>query len=162
MQGDLLPGVGVPVMPPDAAADPGTEVISERIAEYRNVVVLSQSCDLDHDKLAFVLVAPYLALEDAKQAYPVLRSSEKRESLRQGNQTGLHPLHKCDVKGLETDFLVVEFRRVFTVPIDYLLRRAAEPVLRARLLPPYREHLAQAYARFIMRVGLPVDIPKLP
>ena len=28
-----------------------------------------------------------------------------------------------------------------------------------RLLSPYREHLAQALARFYMRVGLPVDIP---
>jgi hypothetical protein len=27
------------------------------------------------------------------------------------------------------------------------------------LLPPYREHLSQAFARFFMRVGLPVDIP---
>ena len=24
---------------------------------------------------------------------------------------------------------------------------------------PYREHLAQAFARYFMRVGLPVDIP---
>jgi hypothetical protein len=28
-----------------------------------------------------------------------------------------------------------------------------------RLLPPYREHLAQAFARFFIRVGLPVDVP---
>ena len=28
-----------------------------------------------------------------------------------------------------------------------------------RLLPPYGEHLSQAFARFFMRVGLPVDIP---
>ena len=26
------------------------------------------------------------------------------------------------------------------------------------LLPPYREHLSQAFARFFMRVGLPLDI----
>jgi hypothetical protein len=30
---------------------------------------------------------------------------------------------------------------------------------RLRLLPPYREHLSQSFARFFMRVGLPVDIP---
>jgi hypothetical protein len=27
------------------------------------------------------------------------------------------------------------------------------------LLPPYREHLSQAFARFFMRVGLPVEVP---
>jgi hypothetical protein len=31
---------------------------------------------------------------------------------------------------------------------------------RLRLCPPYREHLAQAFARFFMRVGLPSDIPE--
>jgi hypothetical protein len=30
---------------------------------------------------------------------------------------------------------------------------------RLRLLPPYREHLSQAFARLFMRVGLPADIP---
>lgn len=29
---------------------------------------------------------------------------------------------------------------------------------RIRLLPPYREHLSQAFARYFMRVGLPQDI----
>ena len=29
---------------------------------------------------------------------------------------------------------------------------------RIRVLPPYREHLSQAFARFFMRVGLPQDI----
>jgi hypothetical protein len=29
---------------------------------------------------------------------------------------------------------------------------------RLRLLPPYREHLSQAFARFFMRIGLPVHI----
>jgi len=29
---------------------------------------------------------------------------------------------------------------------------------RLRLCPPYREHLAQAFARFFMRVGLPQDV----
>jgi hypothetical protein len=31
---------------------------------------------------------------------------------------------------------------------------------RFRLLPPYREHLSQAFARFFMRVGLPIPIEK--
>ena len=31
---------------------------------------------------------------------------------------------------------------------------------RLRLCPPYREHLAQSFARFFMRVGLPIDIPE--
>lgn len=29
------------------------------------------------------------------------------------------------------------------------------------LLPPYKEHLAQDFPRFIMKLGLPSGIPKL-
>lgn len=32
---------------------------------------------------------------------------------------------------------------------------------RLRLLPPYREHLSQAFARYFMQVGLPVNVSKV-
>ena len=53
-------------------------------------------------------------------------------------------------------------REVFTLP-----RQVLETLLVARnrdrpqLLPPYREHLSQAFARFFMRVGLPAPITKV-
>ena len=53
---------------------------------------------------------------------------------------------------------VVEFHRLHSLPIDYLRQRAIRS-LRLRLMPPYREHLSQAFARYFMRVGLPLDIP---
>jgi len=46
-----------------------------------------------------------------------------------------------------------------TVSTDVVREVAAEQGDGIRLLPPYREHLAQAFARFFMRVALPVDIP---
>ncbi|MCD6491242.1 MAG: hypothetical protein J7K59_02995, partial [Candidatus Korarchaeota archaeon] len=59
----------------------------------------------------------------------------------------------------KTDYLVVDFRSVYSVPFDFLLELAQKRDRGIRLLPPYREHLSQAFARFFMRVGLPVDIP---
>jgi len=47
---------------------------------------------------------------------------------------------------------------VFSLPVRFVRKKAADG-RRLRLLPPYREHLSQAFARFFMRVGLPVDIP---
>ena len=44
-------------------------------------------------------------------------------------------------------------------PGELANRYAGERGQRLRLLPPYREHLGQAFARYFMRVGLPVDIP---
>jgi len=46
------------------------------------------------------------------------------------------------------------------VPFDFIVDLAKKKGKRLRLLPPYREHLSQAFARFFIRVGLPVDIPQ--
>jgi len=47
---------------------------------------------------------------------------------------------------------------LFGVHLSTLKELAAQQALRQRLLPPYREHLAPAFARFFMRVGLPIDV----
>jgi hypothetical protein len=53
----------------------------------------------------------------------------------------------------------VDFRRVFSLPLGFMRGLATAQGNRLRLLPPYREHLSQSFARFFMRVGLPEDIP---
>jgi hypothetical protein len=65
-------------------------------------------------------------------------------------------LAECD--WVEPGIRVVDFRSLFTLPLSFL-REQAKSAKRVRLFPPYREHLSQAFARFFMRVGLPVDIP---
>jgi len=54
--------------------------------------------------------------------------------------------------------LLVDFRYVYSVTFDLLNNLAASRAQRLRLLPPYREHLSQAFAKFFMRVGLPVPV----
>jgi hypothetical protein len=82
-----------------------------------------------------------------------------KESLRRGYLPGYHLLNKCEIDGFQTDYLIVDFRNVYSVPFDFIVELAKKRGKRLRLLPPYREHLSQAFARFFMRVGLPVDIP---
>jgi len=56
---------------------------------------------------------------------------------------------------------LVDFHEIFTVPrafLESLIKQRGK--IRFRLLPPYREHLSQAFARFFMRVGLPIPIEK--
>jgi hypothetical protein len=56
---------------------------------------------------------------------------------------------------------VVDFLELYTLPrafLESLLKGRGGS--RVRLLPPYREHLSQAFARFFMRVGLPQPINK--
>ncbi len=87
------------------------------------------------------------------------RNISSVEAIRRGNYPGYHMLNKCEIEGFHDDFLVVDFRSTFSVPLDFLKGFVKDMSPRLRLLPPYREHLSQAFARFLMRVGLPEDIP---
>jgi hypothetical protein len=130
--------------------------------ETYNVVVMSQSCDLLQKKVELVLVCPYWSLEDFAEKQEILKSGRGKNALRRGEIIGHHLLNKCEIPQYETGYLVVDFRVVFSVPIEIILKLARSNGKRIRLLPPYRENLSQAFARFIMRVGLPDDIPPFP
>ena len=123
--------------------------------QVRDAIVMSQSCDIEQKNIDLVLVCPFVPLSDFD--HELARSARGKEKFRQGNLPGYHLLNKCDIEGFKTDFLVVDFRNLFVVPLTYLSQKTGP---RIRLLPPYREHLSQAFARFFMRVGLPVNIPK--
>jgi hypothetical protein len=124
-----------------------------------NVVILSQSCDLENDKLDFVLVCPHWSLEEIGQGNDYFKSKKGKEELRRGNIPGYHLLAACALQGMEREIRVIDFRTAFSLPLELLKGIARKRGQRLRLLPPYREHMAQAFARFFMWVGLPVDIP---
>lgn len=88
-----------------------------------------------------------------------LATPKGREEARRRNLTGVHLLNRCEHPDFETGFTIVDFRRVFSIPVAHFRRQAAAAGSRLRLMPPYREHLSQAFARFFMRVGLPLDVP---
>ncbi len=71
-------------------------------------------------------------------------------------------LNRFDHTDLGTTVRVVDFHDLFTVPrlfLEAVLQERGTP--RMRLLPPYREHLSQAFARFFMRVGLPQPVDRV-
>jgi hypothetical protein len=62
---------------------------------------------------------------------------------------------------LVTEHRIVDFHSVHTVPRAFLDTLVAERAAqRLKLLPPYREHLSQSFARFFTRVGLPTPITR--
>lgn len=154
LQGDFISSC--PVVIPPLAIEPGK--VPADVIEY-DVVVMSQSCDLVQDKIDLVLVCPVWRLTEFGEKNPYYRGKEGKEALRRGYLPGYHLLNKCEISGFETELLVVDFRSVYSVPFDFILELARKRGKRLRILPPYREHLSQAFARFFMRVGLPVDIP---
>lgn len=156
MQGDFI--MSCPVVVPPAGTYGTGDTVKAEIVEY-DVIVMSQSCDLVQQKIDLVLLSPFWHLNDFGNHNSFFKGSTGKEELRKGNVTGYHLLDKCSLSGFETDFLVVDFRTVYSVPFPFLLDLVQKKGERLRLKPPYREHLSQAFARFFMRVGLPVDIP---
>lgn len=123
-----------------------------------DVIILSQICDIEHGKISYILVCPYYPLSSLEKN-PKFESSVGKEILRRGNIVGLHLRNKCEIEGYNTDFLVVDFRKVYSIYKNYLIKFINKQDKSICLDSPYREHLSQAFARFFMRVGLPNDIP---
>lgn len=155
MQGDFI--YDCPVIIP--SSNMANEMDFDVKIRIYDVVIMSQSCDLANKNVDLALVCPVYALDEFEEKSNFYKSREGKESLRRGNLPGYHLLNKCEIEGFNTDYLVVDFRNVYGVHFDLLENIAKKQAGRIRLLPPYREHLSQAFARFFMRVGLPVDIP---
>jgi len=155
-QGDFIPNC--PIIVPPTQIEEGQSV--EAIVQKYNVIILSQSCDLKAGKLDIVLVCPYWPLNKIGEINSYYKSSKAKEALRRGNIHGYHLLNKCDKKRFYIDdYLVVDFKNVMGLSFNFIKEIIGDMGQRLRLLSPYREHLSQAFARFFMRVGLPIDIP---
>lgn len=123
-----------------------------------DVIIISQTCDIEQDKIIYILVCPYYPLSSLEKI-PPFNNPVGKELLRRGNVVGLHLLNKCEIEDNKTDFLVVDFRRVYSLHKNFLKNFINENNKRICLESPYREHLSQAFAMFFMRIGLPNDIP---
>ena len=127
--------------------------------EERDLIVLSQSCDLviGREKVSEVLMA---AVWRQSELNGHLATNRGLEDARRGNLPGVHLLASNEFfDAPASEVRVVDFRRISALPLAFLRKRILTQQRRLRLLPPYREHLSQAFARFFMRVDLPVDIP---
>lgn len=161
LQGDLLQGC--PILEPSVEMLGGGEGLSEQSDipfQTYDVVIMSQSCDLIAGKIQLVLLCPYSSLERMTEENAELREPKFREKIRRGEVFGHHMLNKCEYEAFHDDYLIVDFRSVFALPLAFLKDFVSRSPKRLRLLPPYREHLSQAFARFFMRVGLPTEIPR--
>ncbi|MBI2927846.1 MAG: hypothetical protein HYY24_19310 [Verrucomicrobia bacterium] len=157
-QGDILENC--PVYRPrtdPAIAEPDTVVFDE---DLHDVIVVTQSCDLalGREKVSEILLCPVWRRSELNAPHH-LSTSRGMEEARRGAVPGFHVLAASSEPGLQGEVRVVDFRRVYTLPVAFVRRQAEQSSPRLRLLPPYREHLSQAFARYFMRVGLPVDIP---
>ena len=161
-QGDILEYCPVFAPSPDLTLDSLKDGEANFTWEERDVIIMSQSCDLveGREKVKEVLLCTiWNRSELAELSGGDLSAKAGMEQVRKGRLAGLQMLNKCDIPDAQRDFRVVDFRRTYTLPLDFCGEFAKKSENRLRLLSPHREHLSQGFARFFMRVGLPTDIP---
>ncbi len=81
-QGDRLLGCHVPVLLSEFSPAEGAVVDID--LELRNVIVLTQSCDLENGKAPLVAVCPLYTLSEWEQVSEDFRAKGRWESVRQG------------------------------------------------------------------------------
>lgn len=162
-QGDVL--LGCPVfrvtMPTPSSAEhagDGSTSAIDVLEEQHNLVVLTQSCDLVSDKVTDVLVAGIHTYQEFVSQGGTANTYIRGKSFREAAIKGNLPAQSLLPERLEPPSLpwsLVDFHHLFTIPKPVLMEYVSSSGQRLRLVPPYREHLAQAFARYLMRVGLP-------
>jgi hypothetical protein len=154
-QGDIIYRCPIIILPKELKANQEYRV---KVDMY-DVIIMSQSCDLEQNKLEIVLVCPFIRFEDyVKNAYP--NTNKKNgifDKIKKGEFHNYHLLNKSEYFEVN-DFIMVDFTSVYGVHIDYLKEHISKQKNRPRLISPYKEHLSQAFARFFMRVGLPTSL----
>ena len=156
-QGDLPRDCPVPQFPSEF--DGGAGEYTVRV-ELGNLLIVTQSCDLANGKAPVVALCPVWALDDYMTAEAAFKSWKAWENVRKGRVEGLHLLASPDDPADNRKAVVVDFRQLYSLPFDYLQAHARSVGPRWRLASPFLEHFSQAFARFLMRVGLPAAIPE--
>lgn len=142
-------------------------------AFYADVIVMSQACDLKQEKVRNVVLCPHLSLHEYRISWEEAMKGKNQnptekawkshcEDICDGYIWNLSILNTKEKGHMKIEHRIIDFHDIYTVPLKFLESLLKERgLLRLLLLPPYREYLSQAFARFFMRVGLPVPITKI-
>jgi hypothetical protein len=155
-QGDYLNDCAVPIFRYPKLT-PETQDIP---VDVFDLIVLTQSCDLEQKKVRLVAMCPIFSIEAFEGKNPEFKKKGRWNEVRKGRMEGLHMLGAQKNPTRNREAFVVDFREIYSLPFEYLFQHATELGTRWRLESPFLEHFSQAFARFYMRVGLPSTIPE--
>ena len=165
-QGDFIDGCKV-IIPRYTLTDLAEETASPNTLSHQvdgdvdtyNVIIISQSCDLDKMKVDYVLVCPRWPYSQVVKDNPKFGTKDAFERVKKGIEYRYCMLGQGDLPDLPPEVQIVDFNKVFSIPCDIMKQIALSNGKRLRLRSPYKERLAQAFAYFHMRVALPNGLP---
>jgi hypothetical protein len=177
-QGDILNSVPVFAWDKNAIYVPGPDLTDKataaRVLKVVDLVVMTQACDLEQNKVGEVVLCPLTPLSGYCEqwcAAKVARGQKPTDNsfagdfkhLRDGIIWHQAVLDRSMHAELPREHQIVSFDEVYSLPrgfLESLLTHQDQP--RLRLIAPYREHLSQSFARYFMRVGLPTAVAAPP
>lgn len=136
---------------------------AESDEEIRDVIIISQTCDLENRKVDVVHLCPRMPLSQYVEIARKLGKNNqsivaKLNEIRLGRSYRYYMLNACNLPDLSREFQIVDLGTSFTIPYDVMDQMAKSRGNRICLLSPYKEQLAQAFAFLYMRVALPNPI----
>ena len=156
-QGDLIPDCVLPIFA-DAISTGSGEIVDLDTVKA-NLIVATQTCDLQNNKAQFVACCVTYTIDEFEAAFPQYRTKGRWETVRKGREESLHLIASPITPNDNRTALVVDFGHLVSLPLAYVSRHSGCIGQRWRLNSPYLEHYSQALARFFMRVGLPSTLP---
>lgn len=169
-QGDIIFDCSIyrPIIP-DVADDESNEFSNSenRDIEVEKIVftgiVMTQACDIEQNNVGMVIVCPVKTIYEVGQesGWTMQKAKSHLGSIAKNQMPAYFLLNKyTEGADMLMEYMIVDFKNVFSIPIDVLRMMAKNNAMRLRLKSPYRESLAQAFGRFFMRVGLPASVDK--
>lgn len=160
-QGDIIKKCPVPIIKSVNGLYEGSTIDAD--IEVIDGIILTQACDIANNKVENIILCSITSKEQFEKQQQELGKSPKEikrniEGIMKGQQNAYHIINNYKSEDFEQDYYIINFKDIFSVPVDLACNIALQDERRLRLCPPYREHLSQAFARYFMRVGLPINI----
>ena len=173
-QGDIIADCPLAIWSPVALEGTGDAeaLLGDLVMRSQDSIVMTQACDLEQHKIKNVVLCPCPLLSEFRSSWERARRTAGKsanakewrklcDSICKGIVWSMAMLSMGKSGSLSTETRVVQFHEICTMPrarLEYYIAQRGSS--RLRLLPPYREHLSQSFARFFMRVGLPVPVSR--
>ena len=160
-QGDIIKSCPVPIIKRGSEIKEGNTI--DAVIEIIDGIILTQACDLANGKVKSVVLCSITSKTEFEKKLSKEGKSKKEitqiiKGINEQRQHALHIINYYKTEDFQEDYYIINFKDVFSIPIETVKEVALQNGKRLRLCPPYREHLSQAFARFFMRVGLPINI----
>lgn len=179
-QGDVIMGCPIatwadPVDTP-SEPDPIEALKANQCVVQKDVIVMTQACDLANRRVRHVVLCPHYDLvyyrdnvfvpakHKANPGKGIDKGAFKSfcSEVTKGFRWNLFLMDPVSLDDCRMEHRIVDFHEVFSIPLVFLeMLIPKQNESRFRLLSPYREHLSQSFARSYMRVGLPTPVQEI-